>query len=220
MFTVNQQKNIERIHEAAFNRITRVLESTGIALNVEFETALFLLSATSIVFAEKPEIMDAVASAARNVTIPHTDGKASRETIDKTLRLYGKTVSERITPNAFWATTSIEKFCTEPILRAIVVFGDILVYPECVDNYDACPWPIFSFFDTARFSRIFMSRVTPEIGQFLRDIIDVVEEAESGKDHSTKDPDEETPESKDTAQAEADEDTVDAEVMPEETLAE
>ena len=167
MLSYFQKRKIVRIHEETHKRICKMLSPCTLAQNASFETAVFMYAATGIGFVDQKQAADDISEATAQFVVSRVGASGTQQDIEWRLVMYGYAATNTISPRAFWSTSDISYYTTMPLTRAAVLYGDILVYPDCVKHYTDCPWPVFSIFDNAAFEQAFLSAVLPEMASFM-----------------------------------------------------
>lgn len=57
-----------------------------------------------------------------------------------------------------------------PVIRCIIAFGDMIINPACIDNYDGVPSILLGFDDIIAFQKILQNNVTKAISTFVESI--------------------------------------------------
>lgn len=167
MLSIFQKRKVQKIHEDTHSKVCRILSSCSIAQNVPFEAAAFMYAATGIAFVDQQQAADDISEATARFVVTKAGTQIQRQDIEWRLTMYGLAATNTVEPRAFWSTSDLSYYTTMPLTRAAVMYGDFLVYPDCVDHYKTCPWPVFSIFDNAAFERAFLSDVLPELAAFM-----------------------------------------------------
>ena len=133
-----------------------------------------MYSATGIGFVDQKQAADDISEATAQFVVSKAESQMQRHELEWRLVMYGNAATNTVPPRAFWSTSDISYYTTMPLTRAAVLYGDILVYPDCVQHYASCPWPVFSIFDYAAFEQAFLANVLPEIATFMEKTAAVV----------------------------------------------
>lgn len=174
MLTYFQKRKVQKIHEDTHRHICQILAPCTIAQNTSFETAAFMYAATGIGFVDQKQVADDISEATAQFTASKAETQIQKAEIEWRLTMYGLAATNTVSPRAFWSSSNISYYTTMPLTRSAVMYGDILIYPECAQRYKTCPWPVFSIFDMAQFERAFLSDVLPEIATFMEKTAAVV----------------------------------------------
>ena len=170
MLTQEQRVKIQAIYDGASIRINRFLAHFQIVGDELLETSTFLCALSGVSF---PGHTEEIADTIGGVLLLYSTEEPA---VKHRLRLYGAVADNTIQPFGFWSPISVDALCGDPIARMVAVYGDLLVHPECADDYSSCRWPLFSRQDLAVFSMIFITRVVPEVNRYLKAVECVLKE--------------------------------------------
>lgn len=170
MLTQEQRVKIQAIYDGAATRISRILEHFEIVCYELLETSAFLFALSSVSFSEHAE---EIAETIGGVLLLYSSEEPA---VKHRLRLYGAVADNTIQPFGFWSPISVDALCGDPIARMVAVYGDLLVHPECSNDYSGCRWPFFHVSDIALFSVIFITRIVPEVYRYLKAVDSVLKE--------------------------------------------
>ncbi len=137
---------------------TDLLKRSPLVDNSSFETAVFLYFIADM-FLYHAGLDTSIVSAE---LIPLVRSKCcapwQEKIINSRIRLYNAVVNGRIPPVGIWLSGDLdENTQDDPFIRAQVLFGDLLIYPDCANDYEGFSFPVFSLFDINQFYQIFMS---------------------------------------------------------------
>lgn len=90
--------------------------------------------------------------------------------IDERQKLYTDAMMEKINPRYEWCMFNAPKDDTNPIIRCLGVFGDIITNPDCANDYKNAPICIHDIFQVVEFAQIMTTKFTALIMDFHKDI--------------------------------------------------
>lgn len=147
--------------KTCYSKCCRKLSKSPIAHNYKFELYPFLYHIMGIA-------LSADLSSYINVTgylLKYIFSKLQASETEKffsRLELYSDVIGGNITPRCE-CMMNTDFSSTNPVLYDFIVFGDILVNPNCANDYKNAPISLPSVFEVYRFSKILMEEVTPII---------------------------------------------------------
>ncbi len=170
MLTQEQRVKILAIHDGATTRINRVLAHFKIPGDPLLETSALLFALSVVSFSERSEeIIETISGALLLYS-------SEEPAVEHRLSLYGAAADNKVQPSGFWSPIGIDALCVDPVARMLAVYGDILVHPECADDYSGCCWPFFPARDIAVFSAVFITRIVPEAYRYMKAVNCVLKE--------------------------------------------
>lgn len=86
----------------------------------------------------------------------------------KRISLYGTTKFEDI--RAEWFMDDISEFRGNDLLLAMIIFGDLLVHPECADDYVNCPDKLHNFTEICEFKLDYIITMRSILNTFLEEM--------------------------------------------------
>lgn len=84
------------------------------------------------------------------------------------LDFYGEVIRGRRL-RAEWLMGDISDIERNAIINCMIAFGDILVNPSCVDNYDSAPLVIHDIFLLAEFTALMSNQITQEFVNLFKE---------------------------------------------------
>lgn len=92
-----------------------------------------------------------------------------KELFNRRVDLYEKISNDKqdLRGELFFCDT--EQFEGEPVAKVIVAFSDILINPDCADNYDSAPLSVYDAFDIIEINKAF-TELSKDIGEMMDEI--------------------------------------------------
>lgn len=165
-----QRKKIERIKQGFITTqktMSDELSGCRIIRDADFESSVFLFFLALYRFHSDPIINDLQKELSLLVS-QHCKSIEQSKLIESRLDLYTKISIGEMPPRGFWLLSepkegsfSVAKIC------CMTAFGDVLVSPDCVNDYSACPFPIIDIFELTKFVSIFTGKVWDSYSSYL-----------------------------------------------------
>lgn len=175
MLTNEQKSKIRDICVSANMIINELLRHFNLAGDHYFETEVFLNALAEIEFPK--DLENVMEDITHTISFYAGEGDDGEEVMRRRLVLYTRAADRDILPCGFWSANSINSLYGHRVLRMVALYGDFLVYPDCAWGYDNCRWPDLSPQDITIFSKIFSSRIIPEVIHYLKAVSEVLAES-------------------------------------------
>ena len=165
--------SVFRLH---FSRISDFLDDSAITQYVVQETACFLAAAGDAALSlagksENDRLRYAQEASAVLLTSAQKEFSYIKYYMSPRLDLYGKVIRGGYIRNEWsFGQFDISHFDEFPIGKAAITFGDILINPDCAENYEGAPIIVNDFFDQQEFVKIFTEKVIPDIISFCEEL--------------------------------------------------
>lgn len=174
MFKGNYSDLIKESFLKHYSSACQILSTSGVVSNVEFELipimVVFADFAAANCNSNRNEVLRCMLSSLSGIYPIYSNmGKLDRRT-----ELYGKFIRGK-QPHGEWFPPAKDFNAGNGFLRCIIGLGDILVNPECAEDYDGAPIQITDIFSVFRFSTEIMPKVATELSEFFEEIADILE---------------------------------------------
>ena len=162
-----------------FYNIIDCLDDSAITQYVVQETACFLLAIGDIALfltgrSERDRLRFAQEADSELMTTAHKEYPFIKINRNSRLDLYGKVMRGGYIRNEWsFGSFDISVFDNFPIGKAFVAFGDILINPECANNYEGAPILINDYYDQHAFAKMFTEEIMPDIIKFCDEVSQV-----------------------------------------------
>lgn len=133
-----QKSPLEKELDATYNKIIDLLSKISISNNPEFETLPVMYVVGDYAAASSDKNRQEFSRKILNWMQPKIQSTGySDDDFFTRVRLYGEIIRGKKLIGS-WTMGAEYKFEDNPILRCTVAFGDILINPQCADDYDNC----------------------------------------------------------------------------------
>lgn len=173
---VSPTESFSSVFRRHFSNINDLLDDSAIALYIVRETACFLTAAgdAALFFTGRSE-EDRLRFAKDVDTLLMSSAQKEYSSIkqlrDQRLDLYGKVMRGGYIRNewSFWQFNA-SVFDDFPIGKAAIAFGDILINPDCANNYENAAVMVNDMVDQQEFIKMFSEKVIPDIIKFCDEL--------------------------------------------------
>ncbi len=179
-------RNLIPAFNNAHKRYVSLLKKNSLVQNASFETAVYLYYISELFLKETGFKVSSLQDGLLPVVESKCASEQWKDTVYSRLDLYDDVVLGDIPPFGIWLSSDLDSnSINHPFVRAQTLFGDLLIYPECAEDYENFAVPIFSVFETAQFAQSFMSEEAKKIiEKYLAALTDVTKQ--SSKQQSRK----------------------------------
>lgn len=161
------KKKIEKIKSSfllTHNKVCVLLADKKLVRDASFETAVLLFQLALIRYHEDKAFVEDLLQEISPVVDTFTKGR----NISPRLKLYSRAAYDDVQPRGFWMLGDAgPNFFRSARNCVLTLYGDFLIYPDCVFDYEECAVPVFDIFDVAEFTQTFSTDVIKEIGNYL-----------------------------------------------------
>lgn len=171
MFFKKKKKDVRSVFSQHYRSMLRIAKSSPISNNPEFELlpAMFTMTDFAAMVYEKDRM---------SIAVPVMDEIKSlyppfnNDLFDRRCDLYGEIIRGRRLRNE-WAMGDSSVFTSDAMQKCTALLGDILINPDCADDYDNAPLVMHSVFDVTSFSKSVVVPILEEIVKLINDIHDL-----------------------------------------------
>ena len=149
---------LKESYKASHKEMCKLLSRVKIVQNSQYEVAVYLYY---IAYFFLNHLGHSTSEVEKRL-LPLVKKKCSESwqeaAINSHLRLYEDVSAGRIPVLGAWLLGELkEDNEADPIIRIHILLGDLLVYPECADDYEYCAFPIIDISQKSLFAKTFMS---------------------------------------------------------------
>lgn len=133
--------------------------------NIIEQTAVFLLAIINIAHRNSMKLVNDILLELSDVI----DNAITEDEFTWKTDLYADVYIKNRDPRKFWLPVPFEWSESDtPLRRLVMLFGDLLVNPDCVFAYSACKSPDFPTKDLKEFQKVLIEQVAAKIDEFVR----------------------------------------------------
>lgn len=135
--------------------------------NIIEQTAVFLLAIITIAYRDSLKLVKDIIDELTDII----ENSINEEEFAREIDLYTDVYTKIRDPKNYWLPVPIAWSKTDaPLKRLMMVYGDLLVNPNCAIAYSTDQRPIFPEKDLKEFQRSFLEQVAAKIDEFVKTV--------------------------------------------------